>query len=307
MLKKFLSLALAVVLCLSLGITASASTQDGFTETLKDGVLTIGEFTAKDVVAFQDEGHGWGYYYTTDGNLYEISRHDLKPKHVKRNVIDMTYEMPYVYVLTKTGNVYSYLNAQEAKVDELSGKGILYLESKFAASKDTVYNLYPISQNSEKSLKVLENTEITDFKAINEVFTTGTNTYHINTESGKAKRIGKFAFDYAIQVYPSNGQMCFLVKSDGTTYFFNGGIAFKLGIKNVVLASRLTEAPPEDIDPIALMDLLSPGIYIQTAEGKWYRLDNMFSEKPKLYKVSDTSIAKLDIQGTPYEPADKTE
>jgi hypothetical protein len=302
--KQLFAASISIVLFLNLCITTFADTVTSFSEaTLEGGVLTIGDLVAENVVAFQDEGHGYGYYYTKDGSLYEITENNYEPELIKSDVIDISYSYPYVYILTESGDISYISNSIETEVAELSGAGINSLEGNCAASKDTVYYLSSISQpHFNLPLKLLENVKITNFKVMNDIFSTGSQTYFIDSTTGEIKKTKIPPFEYAVDVFPSNSQMCFLLTSDGTSYFFNGIKTFKLGIKNIVLASRLTEAPPlpED-DPFGIFDLLIPGAYLQTADGRWYRLDDVFAEKPKLYRITDKEIAKLDIQGTPYE------
>jgi hypothetical protein len=280
---------------------------------LKNGILTIGDFTVSDVAGFVGERLGYGYYYTDHGDLYEITD-ALKPELALSDVIDLTYSSPAVYALTKSGEVYSFSNSGKTRVLELTGKGIVSLDNDYAASANTVYYLLSVSMpERHMRLVLLDGESITNFAAVGDFFSTGTKTYMINSFTGDLIGPSEVPpFEYGVKVFPYNYQTVMMVTSDGTTYLSHGsaslGRSVILNVKNVVLASRLGSAPPDGGDQYADLDEhMIPGAYIMTAEGGWYVLDSFdvdyyfFNGGPEIRPMTAEEAAKLDVQGEAYK------
>ncbi|MDR0937725.1 MAG: hypothetical protein LBM98_13720 [Oscillospiraceae bacterium] len=113
--RRAFALVLTLVIVLTLNLSAFADTVVTFpSNPIKDGTLTIGSLSVGEVVSFVDEGHGYGYYLTKSGQLFEITN-SLSPELVLTDAIGLTYSYPLVYALTKSGEVFSYSNGAKSR------------------------------------------------------------------------------------------------------------------------------------------------------------------------------------------------
>ncbi|MDR0937724.1 MAG: S-layer homology domain-containing protein [Oscillospiraceae bacterium] len=163
----------------------------------------------------------------------------------------------------------------------MSNKGITTLAGDFAASDNSVYYLYSLSQKGlNLPFDLLKNAQISNFTAYGSYFSDGKQTYYIDNEGKNVTVVnGISAFEYGVSsgTIPNSGEPPLLTDKNNDTYFVNGNNAKKLNVKGVTK---------------------STGNRVLTAEGTLYNADDLENDTPVFTKIAENIV---DVSAVLYK------